>query len=78
MLRVKGLLNVLGSDTPAVINGVQHLVHSPYHLPRWPDEDRRSRLVFITDGLARAAVAGSLAAFNALGARFRPAADSSP
>ncbi len=78
VLRVKGLLNVIGSDTPAVINGVQHLVHPPYHLPRWPDEDRRSRLVFITDGLAHAAVAASLAAFNALGARFRPAADSSP
>jgi G3E family GTPase len=77
VLRVKGLLNVPGSASPVVVNGVQHLVHPPYHLARWPDEDQRSRLVFITEGLAREAVAASLATFTALGASFRPpAADS--
>src|SRR5256885_11638854 len=25
-----------------------HLMHAPEHLPEWPGEDRRSRLVFIT------------------------------
>lgn len=79
VLRVKGLLNVPGSTSPVVVNGVQHLVHPPYHLAQWPDEDQRSRLVFITEGLTREVVASSLATFNALGARFRPpAADSSP
>lgn len=78
ILRVKGLLNVAGSDTPVVINGVQHLVHPPFHLARWPDADRRSRLVFITEGLAPEALAASLAVFNRLGAALRPAADSSP
>ena len=79
VLRVKGLLNVPGSASPVVVNGVQHLVHPPYHLAQWPDEDQRSRLVFITEGLAREAVAASLATFTALGASFRPpAADSSP
>ncbi len=78
ILRVKGLLNVAGSDTPVVVNGVQHLVHPPFHLARWPDADRRSRLVFITEGLAPEALAASLAVFNRLGAALRPAADSSP
>ena len=41
-LRVKGLLNV-GGDGPLLINGVQHVVHPPEHLPEWPDDDRRSR-----------------------------------
>ncbi len=77
ILRVKGLLNVAGSDTPVVVNGVQHLVHPPFHLPRWPDRDRRSRLVFITEGLAPSTLGASLAAFNALGARLSPAAGSS-
>jgi G3E family GTPase len=77
ILRVKGLLNVAGSDTPVVVNGVQHLVHPPFHLRRWPDADRRSRLVFITEGLDPAALAASLAVFNALGARLSPAAGSS-
>jgi len=77
ILRVKGLLNVAGSRTPVVVNGVQHLVHPPFHLRRWPDEDRRSRLVFITEGLAPAALGASLAAFNALGARLSPPAGSS-
>ena len=77
ILRVKGLLNVAGSDTPVVVNGVQHLVHPPFHLPRWPGPDRRTRLVFITEGLQPTALGASLAAFNALGARLRPATDSS-
>lgn len=77
ILRVKGLLNIAGSDTPVVINGVQHLVHPPFHLRRWPDQDRRSRLVFITEGLPPATLGASLAAFNALGVRLSPAADSS-
>ncbi|TVS11365.1 MAG: GTP-binding protein [Wenzhouxiangella sp.] len=51
LLRVKGLLNVQGMDKPMVIHGVQHLFHPPETLPAWPDEDRRSRIVFITRDL---------------------------
>ena len=68
VLRVKGMLNVQGVATPVVVNGVQHLVHPPVHLARWPDTDRRSRLVFIVQGLAQQALEESLAAFNELGA----------
>lgn len=67
VLRVKGLLNVAGTDTPVVINGVQHVVHPPVHLDAWPDADRRSRVVFIVRGLERARIAESLAVFNRLG-----------
>jgi G3E family GTPase len=63
VLRVKGLLDV-GTDGPLVLNGVQHVVHPPEHLPQWPDEDRRSRVVFIGRGLEQQALEDSLAAFN--------------
>ncbi len=75
VLRVKGILNVAGSATPVVINGVQHLVHPPFHLAAWPDADRRSRLVFITEGLSHETLGASLAVFSQLGARLRPVAD---
>ncbi|MGH3092517.1 MAG: CobW family GTP-binding protein [Gaiellaceae bacterium] len=64
VLRVKGLLNV-GGPGPVVLNGVQHVVHPPEHLEAWPDEDRRSRIVFIARGIAKREVEESLAAFDA-------------
>jgi len=70
VLRVKGLLNV-GAPGPLVLNGVQHVVHPPVHLDAWPDEDRRSRIVFIGRGLDREAVEASILAFDA--AAVRPA-----
>ena len=66
VLRVKGLLNVAGVAAPVVINGVQHMMHPPVHLSRWPDDDRRSRIVFIVQGLSQAAIEESLAIFNGL------------
>ncbi|MFI5001692.1 MAG: CobW family GTP-binding protein [Reyranellales bacterium] len=63
VLRVKGILNVAGSATPVAVHGVQHLVHPPVHMAAWPDGDRRSRLVFIVDGLDRTAIEHSLTAF---------------
>ena len=53
LLRVKGILNILGEDGPVVVHGVQHIFHPPVSLPRWPDADRRSRLVLIARGLNR-------------------------
>jgi G3E family GTPase len=63
VLRVKGILNVAGSAAPVAVHGVQHLVHPPIHLAGWPDQDRRSHLVFIVDGLDRTAIERSLRAF---------------
>jgi G3E family GTPase len=63
ILRVKGLLDVGGSG-PVLLNAVQHVVHPPEHLDLWPDDDRRSRLVFIGRGLDAETLEASLAAFN--------------
>jgi G3E family GTPase len=46
MLRVKGLLNLEGQ--PVALHGVQHLFYPLAKLPGWPDDDRRSKIVFIT------------------------------
>jgi G3E family GTPase len=54
LLRVKGLVCIAEDpEHPVVIHGVQHVFHVPAVLPRWPDEDRRSRLVFIVQDLDR-------------------------
>jgi G3E family GTPase len=63
VLRVKGFLDV-GGDGPLLLNAVQHVVHDPVHLPAWPDDDRRSRLVFIGRGLGSEELAASLRAFD--------------
>lgn len=51
VLRVKGILNLAGEERPVAIHGVQHLVHPPVHMESWACDDRRSRIVFIVDGL---------------------------
>lgn len=63
LLRIKGILNVAGSDAPVAIHGIQHLFHPPAVLPGWSGEDRRSRIVFITRDLERAWLEQSMAAF---------------
>ena len=55
LLRVKGLVDVAEEPgRPAVIQGVQHLLHTMTWLDRWPDADQRTRIVFITQGIPRA------------------------
>jgi G3E family GTPase len=67
VLRVKGLLRIEGSEGPVVIHGVQHIIHPPIHLDAWPDDDRRSKIVFILRDIERDEIEASLAAFNQLG-----------
>ncbi|GAC1336717.1 MAG: hypothetical protein NVSMB26_23580 [Beijerinckiaceae bacterium] len=53
LLRVKGIVAL--SDDPArpiIIHGVQHVFHPPMRLDRWPDNDHRTRIVFIVKDLA--------------------------
>jgi G3E family GTPase len=72
VLRVKGLLDV-GERGPVVVNGVQHTTHPPEHLDGWPDENHRSRIVFIARGIRPEELLGSLDAFRGLlGARPLP------
>jgi G3E family GTPase len=56
LLRVKGILHLDDEPQPVVIHGVQHVFHSPSRLAEWPDEDTRSRIVFITRDLDEATV----------------------
>jgi G3E family GTPase len=70
LLRVKGILNLVGQDRPVAIHGVQHMFHEPVLLPAWPEGDpRTSRIVFITKDLNRATIAEGLAAFEAAAAK---------
>ncbi len=56
LLRIKGILNIAGREKPIAIHGVQHMFHDPAELSNWPDDDRRSRLVFITHDLDRSII----------------------
>jgi len=56
LLRVKGLIAIDECRGPVVVHFVQHVAHPPVELEDWPDDDRRSRLVFVTRGLPREAV----------------------
>jgi G3E family GTPase len=67
VLRLKGLINVAGLDTPVVVHGVQHLVHKPLHLSAWPDGDSRTRIVVIAEGLELEQLRRSFGAFLAFG-----------
>ncbi len=65
LLRVKGIINVAEHpDEPLVIHGVQHVFHPPAKLAEWPDDDRRSKLVFIVKDLPEGFVRRMFGAFT--------------
>jgi G3E family GTPase len=52
LLRVKGIVQLAEEpDRPVVLHMVQHVLHPPARLAAWPSDDRRSRLVFVTQDL---------------------------
>ena len=53
LLRVKGILNIVGQKKPIVVQAVQHLFHPPKPLEKWPNSGKKSQIVFITRGLSR-------------------------
>ncbi len=70
LLRVKGIIHVAEEpERPAVIQGAQHLLHTLSWLDRWPDADRRSKIVFITQGYERADVEDMIAVLDRVAAR---------
>jgi len=70
LLRVKGIIHVAEEpDRPAVIQGVQHLLHNLTWLDHWTDADRRSKIVFITQGYDRAEVEDVIAILDRVAAR---------
>ncbi|MFN3615437.1 MAG: CobW family GTP-binding protein [Rubrimonas sp.] len=57
LLRVKGIACLKERpERPVAFHGVQHVFHDPMILDAWPDQDRRTRMVFITRGLGDAPV----------------------
>ncbi len=69
LLRVKGILNVEGCRGPVVVQYVQHLAHPPSELQAWPDDDRSSRVVFITRNIPEREIRALFAAVRALAGR---------
>ena len=74
LLRIKGILDLVGENRPIAIHGVQHLLHPPAPLPAWPkrqdgSDDRRSRIVFIVRDLSREVVEEGLRAFQKAAAK---------
>jgi G3E family GTPase len=68
LLRVKGFLDIAGCRGPVLVQFVQHLAHPPVELQAWPDDERASRLVFITRGLCEAPVRALFDAVRGLAA----------
>jgi G3E family GTPase len=70
LLRVKGILDVAGCRGPVVVQYVQHLAHPPVELQSWPeswpDQNRNSRVVFITRKLREVQIRDLFAAVEAL------------
>src|SRR5580700_4590951 len=66
LLRVKGILNVAGCRGPVVVQYVQHLAHPPVELESWPDQNRDSRVVFITRNIVERDVRALFATVQAL------------
>jgi G3E family GTPase len=65
LLRVKGIVQIAEDpDRPVVIHGVQHVFHPPATLDAWPDDDRRTRMVFITKDLPEGFVRKMFEAFS--------------
>ncbi len=73
LLRMKGIVDVAEMPgTPVVVHGVQHVFHPTAQLERWPDEDRRTKLVFITKDLPERTVRELFEAFLGAAAPDRP------
>jgi G3E family GTPase len=56
LLHVKGLVNVAGCRGPVAVQAMQHLALPPVELQAWPDDNRESRLAFVTRDVEEQAV----------------------
>ena len=64
ILRLKGLVNVVGEPGPRAVHAVQHALYPPARLAAWPDADRGTRIVVIGQDLEEAAAARILDSFT--------------
>ena len=73
LLRIKGIVKLAEMpETPVVVHGVQHVFHPTAQLPHWPDDDHRTRLIFITRDLPERTVRELFEAFTGAAAPDRP------
>jgi G3E family GTPase len=73
LLRLKGIVKLAESpEHPIVIHAVQHVFHPFSQLERWPDGDRRTRIVFITRDIPENVLRETFAAFLNKPAPDRP------
>ncbi len=57
LLRVKGIVRFSDRpERPAVVQAAQHAMFAPEWLDDWPDQDHRSRLVFIVHDIPRSEI----------------------
>jgi G3E family GTPase len=64
LLRFKAIVNLQDEPQPLVLHGVQHVLYPEVKLDAWPDDDHRSRFVFIVRDLEPEFVAKLLADFS--------------
>ena len=62
LLRVKGIVRFADRpERPAVVQAAQHALFAPEWLDDWPDDDHRSRLVFVVHDIPRAEILDAFA-----------------
>ena len=79
LLRFKAIVNLQGEAHPVVLHGIQHVLYPEVQLDAWPDDDHRSRFVFIVRDLDPEFVAKLLADFTgAARGAIEPVAQAQP
>ncbi len=64
LLRFKAIVSLQNKPQPVVLHGVQHVLYPEVTLDAWPDDDHRSRFVFIVRDLEPEFVARLLTDFS--------------
>ena len=73
LLRIKGIVALTDDPRrPVVIHGVQHIFHPPHRLENWPDQDHRTKIVFILKDLDEKFIEGLYAALTSQPAPDQP------
>jgi G3E family GTPase len=73
LLRMKGVVKLAEHpERPVVVHAVQHLMHPIARLPRWPDGDDTTRMVFIVRDIEPRTVSDLFDAFRGAVSPDRP------
>lgn len=67
LLRVKGIVSVIGHRRPVVVHGVGHVFHPPRFLDTWPNQLVEPVIVFILDGIEASTIHRSAASAGITG-----------